>query len=327
MLTSAEEAILSPLQSWGIQKIRNVQTFKSPGLTAFMKAVSSLGSEYFYLVIVLFIFWCVNEKRGFLLGMLVVISSWINVVLKLLFDQPRPFELIPALGLAVETSRSFPSGHAQMSMTFWTAVAFYLSFHTDTGKKFRPLIWPLYAIVVFLIGLSRVYLGVHFPIDVLAGWIIALIILTVFLFFHKKIADIFSKAGKRPQLVCAAIFSLLMNVLSPHDTSLSAMLLGFCVGYSLMISGFPFTVSVPAGKGPKLLIFGLRFAIGLAGAAFIYFGLKFIFPGKGSIFDGISFLEITYEIFRFIRYCLLGLWTSAGAILVFQKLGLAASKE
>ena len=70
---------------------------------------------------------------------------------------------------------------------------------------------------------------------------------------------------------------------------------------------------------------GLRFMLGIAGAAVIYIGFKFILPGKDSFFSDATFLEPFYEIGRFIRYCLLGLWASAGAPKCFLNLGLADS--
>jgi hypothetical protein len=115
-----------------------------------------------------------------------------------------------------------------------------------------------------------------------------------------------------------------MNTVHPYDTSLSAMLLGFCAGYSIMLKSFTFTAQGDiAGKKPSILILASRFFLCFIGAAVIYLGLRLILPGNDSLLGGIPVLEGVYGVARFIRYGLLGLWVSAGAMKLFQKIGLA----
>lgn len=324
LMIPAESPVLFPVLGWGINVIRSIQTLKSPGLTAFMKIISALGTEYVYIVVGLLIFWCINEKTGFFLGLLVIVSGWINTFLKIIVDLPRPFEFEPALGLAFEPSRSFPSGHAQNSMTFWAAIAIILAFRYTGGKKYRPLVFGSCGLIIFLIGFSRIYLGVHFPTDVIGGWLIALAITAIFFFLEKRVSGVLVKIGTRGQLITAAAAALLMNFLCLQDTSLAGLLLGFCGGYSIMIRYFPFKAASPAaGKISRPLTLGLRLLIGIAGAAVIYIGFKMVFPGSGSIFEGVSFLDPLEELFRFIRYGLLGFWASAAAPRIFSNFGLA----
>jgi membrane-associated phospholipid phosphatase len=324
---------LSAIYAWGIDLIRIIQGIQSPGLTAFMNIITSLGTEYVYIVIVVLIFWCRDEKKGFSLGLLIIVTAWINAVLKVLFNQPRPysdemiaFNLEPVLALAFEPTRAFPSGHAQMSMTFWIAIASWLSFQLAEGrKKIRPIIWSAAILIILLIGFSRLYLGVHFPTDILGGWIMALIVLGLFSILEKRVVPRLSKARTRPQLILAAAAALIMNIIHPEDTSLSAMVLGFSAGYSLMIKKFPFSAQGSSEKSYGLPVLGLRFLLGIVGAAIIYFGLRFIIPGKDSLFN-ITALEPFYELGRFIRYGLLGFWASYGAPRLFLKFGLASSR-
>ena len=106
-----------------------------------------------------------------------------------------------------------------------------------------------------------------------------------------------------------------------------ALLLGFCLGYTLMKQRFPFSSRAEInGKRPGAAIFALRALVGFAGMAIIYVVLRLIFPGEGSIFAGLPLWGETsplYEIFRFIRYGLVGFWASAGAPYVFRRMGLA----
>jgi hypothetical protein len=93
----------------------------------------------------------------------------------------------------------------------------------------------------------------------------------------------------------------------------------------LIAYNFPFATRCLAAKGKRFPTLCLRFALGIAVAAIIYFGLRFVIPGKDSLFKGITFFEPFYELGRFIRYGLLGFWASAGAPWLFLKLGLASS--
>ena len=324
IMAQAESVVIPTVYSWGIDIIKAIQSIQSPFFTSLMKFISSIGNETFYIIIIMVLYWCWNEKKGFLLGLLVIISAWINSFLKIVFDHPRPYEFDPAVGLAFEPTRGFPSGHAQNSMTFWIALAFILSFSLVKRKNLQPLIWGFSSLIVLLIGFSRLYLGVHFPTDVLFGWLASLIILTAFYFMEKPASLFFARKGKRPQRICTAAAALFMNMLLPQDTSLAGLLLGLCIGYSLMINSFPFSARGEVnGKSPGLHTLVLRAVLGVIGALLIFLGLRLLIPGEASIFGSIDFLEPYYELGRFLRYGLLGFWASAGAVRLFQKTGLA----
>jgi hypothetical protein len=107
--------------------------------------------------------------------------------------------------------------------------------------------------------------------------------------------------------------------------------LGFGLGYSIMLSSFPFAArGTINGNKPGPVRLALRCAVGFAGAALIYLGLRFILPGKDSLFADLPSWGAAspyYELGRFIHYSILGLWVSAGAPKVFLKLGLAGQTD
>lgn len=138
----------------------------SPRIDAFFSVVSRIG--YLWGVVpanVLILLWLVARRRyrdGLFFGLAVLGSAALNLVAKNYFARVRP-ELW--LSIAPEHSYSFPSGHAMGSVTLGVAVTLLC-----WRSHWR---WPVFAgasIFIALVGLSRVYLGVHYPSDILAGW-------------------------------------------------------------------------------------------------------------------------------------------------------------
>ncbi|RMF09676.1 MAG: phosphatase PAP2 family protein, partial [Candidatus Neomarinimicrobiota bacterium] len=140
-----------------------IQQQAFPGLIPLMKGVTALGNETFYLLGLPVLFWCWKKELALPLLILLYLTFLTNTLLKLGFASPRPAE---ALHLVPADGYGFPSGHAQMAMVLWG----YLGWRTGWNKSALTLI--------FLIGLSRIVLGVHYPADVIGGWTIGLVLLT-----------------------------------------------------------------------------------------------------------------------------------------------------
>lgn len=171
----------------------HVSEFISPGLTQTFKLFTFLGSGVFLTVsalLFLFIFYK-HEKYSFFSAMIAVnllLSSGINEGLKNIFRRIRPeiHQLISIGGY------SFPSGHSMVSMSFYGFLIF-LCFK-NYKNNVRYLIALLLSLLIFLIGLSRIYLGVHYPSDVAGGFSLGMLWLGIFsrivdLRYRKKHAD------------------------------------------------------------------------------------------------------------------------------------------
>lgn len=323
----AENAPLPEIYQWGIEVIKLIQRLESPFLTSIMKFITALGEPYFYAPVILFIFWWIDEKRGLRLGILILVSAWVNEFLKNVLKQPRPFMIEPSIGLAHASGYGLPSGHAQMSFTFWLPVAAWLSLQKTSRK--RLLIFCAAVFFSLLMGFTRLYLGVHFPTDLLAGWVLGAIALVIWFIPGPHIVEYFSSASFRTRNITAALAALLMNGLYPGP--FPALLLGFCLGYNLKSKSLPsFPEGETSGKNLRIHVRILRCLVGFSGIAVLFVFLRFIFPGEGSVFGALPIWGVNspfYELGHFIRYGLIGLWASAGAPLVFQRLGLASTRS
>jgi len=330
MLPAENFSFLEKIYRWGIEVIKVIQTMENPALTAIIKFITVLGTEALYIPLILFIFWWIDEKQGLRFGVLIIVSAWINAFMKNVLKQPRPFHLEPAIGLVAESNYGIPSGHAQMSLTFWIPMAAWLSKKwaekkPDAGGR---IIWAASIFFVLLIAFTRLYLGVHFPTDILGGWILGGIILVIWFIPGPALEKRIASAGLRFQNILAALAALAMSGLYPKDRYLPSIFLGFCIGYVLMKNNFPFSARGKInGKRPGVLAMFLRCITGFLGMAVIYLGLKLIFPGEGSLFESFPLwghASPFYQIGRFIRYGLIGLWIAAGAPWLFLRMKLAA---
>jgi undecaprenyl-diphosphatase len=149
-----------------------VHEFFSPQLTRFMEVMTFLGSIGFLtsLFVILVAVWIAKGRKRPAVWMAIAVggSVILDISLKLSFHRPRP---IPFVGVAPLTY-SFPSGHALSSFCFYGVLAGLLTVRIE-NRAIRILIWIVAATLVAAIGLSRIYLGVHYPTDVIAGYIAA----------------------------------------------------------------------------------------------------------------------------------------------------------
>jgi len=156
-----------------------VHARSSPPLTAMMRGVSLIGSEVVLVPLGVILVWrLVAAKRrraAVVFGVAALGAEALDQIMKLLFDRPRPE---PFFGLASPITHSFPSGHAMVSCCFFGVLAMILAAREPSRAR-RISIFAAAAILVALMGFSRVYLGFHYPTDVLAGYAAAVVWLAV----------------------------------------------------------------------------------------------------------------------------------------------------
>ncbi|MDI6870724.1 MAG: phosphatase PAP2 family protein [Bacillota bacterium] len=266
----------------GLQTLRAVQAIHGPLLDRFFIAVTMLGSEEFYLLIIPFLYWCVDRAFGRRLGQLFLFSAFVNVWLKGAFHTLRP----PAGEVRVlfgesGTGYAFPSGHAQSAATFWGYLALL-----------RRRWWSaaLAGTLILLVAVSRLYLGVHWPIDVVGGMALGLLLAWVWARLGRRWDEELEAIIGPLRATASFLLPLLLLLVerSPDAVKAVGILSGFSGGAVLAEEWAPsFRVERWGHQLAKVLL-------GLPGLFLLRTGLKALFP-ETLLFDG-------------VRYGLVGLW-------------------
>ncbi|MBP2000369.1 undecaprenyl-diphosphatase [Paenibacillus shirakamiensis] len=167
-----------------------VQGWESPWLTYIMKTFTWIGSGIpaaLITIVAMFIFyrWLGSRRELWFLAWMAVGSLLLNLMMKSIFQRERPMlhRIVNANGF------SFPSGHAMATLSLYGGLAFLLWKHAPTWMGKLMII--LFAMVfIFMIGLSRIYLGVHYPSDVLGGYLLSGALLSAsigtYLYFRER---------------------------------------------------------------------------------------------------------------------------------------------
>ncbi len=146
-----------------------LQQFRAPLLDSLFLGISALTGELVYIAVLGVIYWCIDKDKAYYIGIFLFLSFSLNTMLKNLFRIPRPYTYSDVRQIDTGTGYgySFPSGHAQLSSTFsgMFSVVFKRTWILVSG-----------IILVTLTGLSRMYLGVHTPADILCGIAIGLML-------------------------------------------------------------------------------------------------------------------------------------------------------
>ncbi|MCI5701984.1 MAG: phosphatase PAP2 family protein [Erysipelotrichaceae bacterium] len=149
---------------------------RTPLLTKIFLIITNLGSPYVLILLTLLSFLLKNKKLSFIITGNLGLITIINQVLKFIVKRPRPSDLF----LIVETGYSFPSGHSMVSLSFYGLLIYFI-YKYFKNKNLKIFLITLLSLIIILIGISRVYLGVHFVSDVISGFLLSLSYLIIFI--------------------------------------------------------------------------------------------------------------------------------------------------
>lgn len=171
--------IATPTLAIDLQITKAIQQINSPALAVLMNVVSWPGFSPQSLIItaalILLIYFLGLKWEGLMALFAVVLSTGINVLVKDLVHRPRPTSSLVKVA-AVLSSFSFPSGHVMFYVTFFGFIIF-LVFSLMKTSLTRNFLLVIFGILIFFIGVSRIYLGEHWASDVLGAYLLASLIL------------------------------------------------------------------------------------------------------------------------------------------------------
>lgn len=203
-----------------METIHFLQSFASPTLDTFFRLVTELGSSRVYIALLLVLYLAIDARLGQRVGAYLLFGFYLNFHLKGLVGTGRPFLLEPEVGRtpeAIPTSGpGFPSAHAQSALTFWGYTAWWLK---------RRWFWVLAVLVVGLISLSRLYLGMHFPVDILGGLAIGALY-TFVLAFAEPLWVSLSRISRNARALAGVLVPLALLLVLPPPGLEADLLMG-----------------------------------------------------------------------------------------------------
>jgi membrane-associated phospholipid phosphatase len=330
--------LATALQGPGLWDVEAVRDFQGSGaLRLPMEVVTTLGADAFLLALVLLIFWCIDRSLGVDLVLLLTISGAANITLKSLLQGPRPFWSDLSLRLTSGRSFSTPSGHAANSTVLFGYLAWWLARRRpqDGRPRGSPLRWfiaSLLLLCISLVCLSRVYLGVHYPGDVIWGCAEGIVVLVAYIGLKPRTAAWLRERPLGAQLalsVGAAAVVLALNLLflaaraecAPgieevcivaraeafgEATNVAGLLLGAWVGLALERRYVGFTTD---GSTAQRI---LRYLLGMAALLVIVLGLGLLLEGAPAA------LALALRVFR---YTAAALWAVFAWPWLFIRIG------
>ncbi len=304
------------------------------GLRPIMQFFTFLGTEEFIMLAMPAVYWCLDAALGLRLGLLVMLSASLNSTVKVLLHLPRPYWVsMQVFPWSTEASFGAPSGHAQNAVVMWSTLAAHWR---------SRLAWGLAAALIFFVSISRLYLGVHFPLDTLLGWALGLLILGLG-WLLTPLPAFWARLSPARRAAAVLALALLIVVLGSGSVmhtaatwgppaewretltrnagqaewdplsvkpffSMGGVFLGLAWGWMWLSRRGGFDARGTPAEYLK------RYLLGLAGTLLVGYGLKALLPAT---------LTLASMGWRFARYALTGWWIAGGAPALFLRFGWA----
>jgi len=280
----------------------------SPVLDTIAQILTILGEEYVIIAVAMIFFWCIDKKKGFASFFSMLVALNLMNIVKVIVKFPRPWTVLKDLNVVrkeTATGYSFPSGHATMSSSFYGSLSMMFK-----AKHVRIICTSL----VIIISLLRVYLCVHWPIDVIFGIGLGLICALIFSRFAIAFQENVKKKAKHMEigaavmLIAGLVVAILcdMNQIDPamnQDLYVGLAITGSCLLFST-IEQVTIAFKIDGTALQKVV----RYILGMAGIMLLLIGLKKVLP-EGAVF-------------RYMRYAVTGLWAVWLFPLIGKKIGL-----
>ena len=275
--------------------IQWLQQIRSPFLDSLIRPLDYLDRPEFYFILIPLVFLGHSWKAGMRLFYILMLSRFVNLGLKAAFALPRPFDIDPSLGVIHVEGYGFPSGAAQ------TAVLLSGLLILHWKSRWR---WAIAVAYTLLLSFSRVYLGVHFPMDIVGGWAAGLLLLGIYVYLFPKIEAPCEKASPRTNLIVSQALLLLPILCFPTRDVISSCASAMGLGAGVYIS-WQLKFRLMPAKSPQEVLW--RGAIGVIG----------LFAVRGAISH---FFAPQAAFPQFLEFFAYGLWISLFAWMLCSRL-------
>lgn len=272
-----------------LEILRNIQSIANPFFDFLFQLITICGEQIVLISIISIIYWTLDKKFGEYIAYSVLTSVLLNNAIKDIFKMKRPIgeEGIRTLREQTATGYSFPSGHTQGASSFYGAMAIYLK---------RRVMYIIATVMIILIGFSRLYLGVHYPKDVIVGGILGVLTSLICYKLYNRVEN--------KMLLYVITFAIFIPALTfAHSADFikgMGTYLGFIIG--IYIEKKYVNFSTEGSTGNKII----RVLLGIVILLVLQLGLKVLLPSA--------------TIFSFIRYSLISLVGIGVYPMVFKNL-------
>lgn len=275
------------LHTFELEIIRFIQQIRNPFFDSFFRFLDFFDKPEFFCILIPAIWLIKGEKTGIKLFYLLLCSGAANYLLKALFASPRPFHIDPQVGLLSITGYGLPSGAAQSVMLL---SALLLTYWKNSYK------WAIVFPYILFVSFARIYLGIHFPTDILMGWCMGIVLWLSYVYITPFLEHKTSKLRPLSQLLLLQSIPLLLLICFPTfyfvHICASSMGIGLGVYFNRLLQ---WRLRPATHKKEKTL----RACIGIFGT-FLFYGL--------SAFSPIA------------AFFCIGLWVSTGSLLICKKI-------
>ncbi len=282
--------------------IRALQTLSSPFMDALNKGLSFFGTEMFFLIVAVVLYWCIDKKFAYRLFNVYILGVAVTNVMKLGFKRVRPFNAYQDKVISIgerETTYSFPSGHTESISSIATVTSI------KYGKRYRvvPMIG---ALLTLLVMLSRVYLGQHYLSDVFCGLTVGVFCAITFNALLSLFGDKEEFFGIAALIISAVLIGVLAGLGKLNESADilkgAGAFVAFDIGY--FIEKRYVRYDVAAHK--EWWTYILRIIIGGGITLAIQYGFKLFLP------------ESVPMLYCFLRYFVMAAWASLAAPAIFK---------
>lgn len=285
----------------GLDVVVWLQAHGSDFLDVLANILDFLGSDIAFLILLPLIYWSVNRRLGRRLFMVLLFGLVAVLFCKILFAAPRPYQAMPELVRTIVDEEGFglPSGHVTLSLLLWGYLIYWFK---------RPRWWWVLGPFAVLMALGRMYGGVHYPQDVIAGALLGLSILWLSIHYGEVVIGLWRRFQPQAKIALVLLCGLVAFVFLFYN-DIGQLVTGFILGGGWGVILEEQFIKFSAGGSWRQR--SLRFVCGVVLLIGLFFGLRVLFAEHEPQF-----------LLRTLRYGLTALFMVAGWPWLSLRLGL-----